>query len=131
MECSSPRKGCCGAKPPNLWHESQALTVVGQWEGPCHWLLSPASAAPPGSQTEGAGGDGGTDCHFWFPLRRDLEFGSKKYPNPQTDLKNATGEGGMWARRPLRGPVPGAVHSSSSSPGEGLGCNGWRQKTDD
>lgn len=91
-----PQKGVLwGQSPQTYGHESQALTVVGQWEGPCHWLLSPASAAPPGSQTEGAGGDGGTDCHFLFPLRRDLEFGSKKYPNPQTDLKNAMGEGGM------------------------------------
>lgn len=60
-----PERGVVGQAPQTDGHESWALTVVGQGEGPCHWLLSPASAAPPAvTLKQLAGGDGGTDCHF-------------------------------------------------------------------
>lgn len=42
-----PERGVVGQAPQTDGHDSRALTVVGQGEGPCQWLLSPASAAPP------------------------------------------------------------------------------------
>lgn len=47
VECNSPKKGCCGVGGGAL--SLAAVTCL---------------CSTPCSQTEGAGGDGGTDCHF-------------------------------------------------------------------